>query len=134
MLQNLIVFVKTSPFRAWLPYKLSQNPFIRFLLESLSDSYDLSLDFSRYFSQALSQDLSFKLSLMLSTKLFLKLSINFSLNFSLKLSLKLYLLEPQVAYRRTLMTTFEWMDPQTTGILFPWAPVAAKKLGVRFES
>ena len=32
------------------------------------------------------------------------------------------------------MTTFEWMDPQTTGILFLWAPVGAKKLGVRFES
>ena len=32
------------------------------------------------------------------------------------------------------MTTFEWIDPQTTGILFPWAPVGAKKLGVRFES
>ena len=32
------------------------------------------------------------------------------------------------------MTTFEWMDPQTTRILFPWAPVGAKKLGVRSES
>ena len=32
------------------------------------------------------------------------------------------------------MTTFEWMNPQTTGILFLWAPVGAKKLGVRFES
>ena len=32
------------------------------------------------------------------------------------------------------MTTFEWMNPQTTGILFLWAPVGAKKLGVRFKS
>ena len=32
------------------------------------------------------------------------------------------------------MTTFKWIDPQIARILFSWAPVGAKKLGVRFES